>query len=92
MASPPWQGLPPIPDNSIDLARLLINMGLAIAWTLVASISFALAISIGMRLFSALVPGLDGIQELKKGNMAVATLWAAFIISLTAIVIAILLK
>jgi len=92
MATPPWQGLPPIPDNGVDLARLLINMGLAIAWTLVAGISFALAISIGVRLFSALIPGLDEIQELKKGNMAVAAVWAAFIISLTAIVVAILLK
>jgi len=93
MVFPPWQGWPPIPDSSqIDLADLLANMGLAIAWTLVAAVSFALAISIGIRLFSALVPGLDEIQELKKGNLAVAAVWAAFMICLTAIVVAILLK
>jgi hypothetical protein len=93
MVFPPLQALPPIPDsNQLDLARLLANMGLAIAWTVVAAVSFALAVSIGIRLFSALVPGLDEIQELKKGNLAVATVWAVFMISLTAIVVAVLLK
>ncbi len=93
MSLPPWQGLPPIPEgNQLDPGQLLANMGLAIAWTVVAAVSFAVAISIGIRLFSALVPGLDEIQELKKGNLAVAAVWAVFMISLTAIVVAVLLK
>ncbi len=93
MFSPLAQGFPPLPDgNSVDLGRLLMNMGLAVVWTFVASVSFAVAISIGLRLFDALIPGLDEIGELKKGNMAVALVFATFIISLTAIVVAILLK
>jgi uncharacterized membrane protein YjfL (UPF0719 family) len=93
MFSPLLQGLPPIPDSgNVDIARILINMALAIAWTLVAGISFAIVIPIGIRLFSALIPGLDEIDELKKGNMAVALVFATFIVSLTAIVVAILIK
>jgi uncharacterized membrane protein YjfL (UPF0719 family) len=93
MFSPLLQGLPPIPDSgNVDIARILINMALAIAWTLVAGISFAIVIPIGIRLFNALIPGLDEIDELKKGNMAVALVFATFIVSLTAIVVAILIK
>jgi len=70
----------------------LINMALAVAWALVAVISFAIVIPIGIRLFRALTPGLDEIEELKKGNMAVALVFATFMLSLTAIVVAILVK
>jgi uncharacterized membrane protein YjfL (UPF0719 family) len=87
------QGLPPIPGSGdLDLVRILINMALAVLWAVVAGISFAVVIPIGIRLFRALTPGIDEIEELKKGNMAVALVFAAFIFSLTAIVVAILLK
>ena len=93
MFAPLFQGLPPIPDSGdVDPARILLNMALAIAWAIVAGISFAVVIPIGMRLFKALIPGLDEIEELKKGNMAIAVVFATFIISLTAIVVAVLLK
>jgi hypothetical protein len=93
MFSPLLQGLPPIPDSGdMDLTRILINMMLAIAWAVVAGISFAIVIPLGIRLFNALTPGLDEIEELKKGNMAVALVFATFIISLTAIIVAILIK
>jgi uncharacterized membrane protein YjfL (UPF0719 family) len=93
MFSPLLQGLPPIPDSGdVDLIRILINMALAILWAIVAGISFAIVIPIGIRLFNALTPGLDEIEELKKGNLAVALVFATFIISLTAIVVAILIK
>jgi len=67
-------------------------MALAVAWSVVAAISFSIVISLGIRLFRALTPGLDEIEELKKGNMAVALVFATFILSLTAIVVAILIK
>lgn len=93
MLSTLFQGLPPIPDSGdVDIVRILINMALAIAWAIVAGISFAVVIPIGIRLFNALIPGLDEIEELKKGNIAVALVFATFILSLTAIVVAILIK
>jgi len=93
MSSPLLQGMPPIPDSGgLDLIRILTNMLLAIAWAVVGGISFAVVITIGFRLFRALNPGLNEIEELKKGNMAVAMVLAAFLISLAAVVVAILLK
>jgi hypothetical protein len=87
------QGLPPIPNGTeLDLGRLLINIALAVLWTAVAGVSFAVAISIGLRLFNSLLPGLDHVAELKRGNMAVAAVLSVVVISLTAIVVAILLK
>ena len=87
------QGLPPIPGSGdVDLLRILINMALAVAWAVVAAVSFAIVIPIGIRLFGALTPGMDEIEELKKGNLAVALVFATFILSLTAIVVAVLLK
>ena len=87
------QGLPPIPTSGdVDLIRILINMALAIVWAVVAAVSFAIVIPIGVRLFDALTPGLDEMEELRKGNMAVALVFATFIVSLTAIVVAVLLK
>ncbi len=86
-------GIPPIPDtDAFDLGRLLLNMVLAVAWTAVAGLCFAVAISLGFRLFAALLPGLDYLAELKRGNVAVALVMGIFLISLTAIVVAILLK
>jgi uncharacterized membrane protein YjfL (UPF0719 family) len=93
MFSPLFQGLPPIPDGGdFDFMRILVNMALAVAWAVVAGICFAVVIPLGIRLFGALTPGLDEIEELKKGNMAVAVVFAAFILSLTAVVVAVLLK
>ena len=87
------QGLPPIPDpNTLDLGQLLSNIGLAVLWTIVASICFGVAISIGVRLLQAILPELDLIQELRRGNLAVAAFAAAFLICLTAVVVAVLLK
>ena len=86
-------GLPPIPDvDTFNLGRLLLNMALAIAWTAVAGLCFAVAISLGLRLLAALVPELDYLNELKRGNMAVALVVSIVLVSLTAIVVAILLK
>ena len=93
MFSPLLQGLPPIPNSGdVDLVRILINMVLAVAWAVVAAIGFAIVIPIGIRLFRSLTPDIDELEELKKGNLAVALVYATFILSLTAIVIAILLK
>jgi hypothetical protein len=94
MFSPLWQGqLPPLPTGAgIDWGNLMLNMGLAVLWTVVAVISFAIAIPVAMRLFNALTPGLDEMEELEKGNMAVALVYAFFIVSATAVIVAVLLK
>jgi hypothetical protein len=94
MFSPLWQGqLPPLPaGGGINWGSLLLNMVFAVLWTVVAVVSFAIAIPVAMRLFNALTPGLDEMEELEKGNMAVALVYAFFILSATAVIVAVLVK
>ena len=87
------QGLPPIPNpGNLDISQLVTNVGLALLWTVAACLSFAVAITIGVRLLSALFPQLDAIQEIKRGNLAVALFASAFLFCLAAVVVAVLLK
>lgn len=85
--------MPPLPmPDPFDPGRIALNMVLAILWSLVASIGFAGAIGIGLKVFSVLTPGFNEMEELKKGNHAVAILWAAFVIAVAIVVVGVLLK
>ncbi len=85
--------MPPIPTTSgFNAGTVALNMALAIAWSIVASIGFAAAIAIGLKVFSVLTPGLNEWEELKKGNMSVAILWSAFVIAVGIVVVAVVLK
>ncbi len=86
-------GLPPLPGaTGPNFGTIALNMLFAVVWSIVASVAFGVAIAIGLKVFSALTPGINEWEEMKKANMAVAILWAAFVIGLAAIVIAVLLK
>jgi uncharacterized membrane protein YjfL (UPF0719 family) len=85
--------MPPLPPTSaVDFGRLALNMLLAVVWSIVASVGFAAAIAIGLKVFSALTPGFNEWEELKKGNNSVAFLWSAFVIAVAIVVVAVLLK
>lgn len=56
------------------LTQYLITLG----WALTGAISMSLALGILVKIFSAITP-IDEWEELKKGNMAVATVMAAVI-------------
>jgi uncharacterized membrane protein YjfL (UPF0719 family) len=87
------QALPPIqPDTGFDLVDFLVNAGAALLWSAVAAMIFSLVIIVAMRIFSALTPGVNEIDELKKGNTAVALVMFGFTVSVSAVVVAVLLK
>lgn len=85
-------GLPPLPGSGPNYQSVLLNMLFAIVWAIVASIGFAVAISIGFKVLNLLTPGLNEWEELKKGNMAVAVLWSAFTIAVAVVVFVVLFK
>ncbi len=86
-------GLPPLPGTTgPNIQQILLNMLFAVLWSVVASIGFAAAIAIGLKVFSALTPGFDEWEELRKGNMSVAVLWAAFVLSVAIVVVGVLIK
>lgn len=85
-------GLPPLPGSGPNYQSVLLNMLFAVVWSVVASIGFAVAISIGFKVLNWLTPGFNEWEELKKGNMAVAVLWSAFTISVAVVVFVVLFK
>lgn len=85
-------GLPPLPGAGPDFASILLNMLFAVLWSLIAAIGFAAAIAIGFRVLNILTPGLNEWEELRKGNMAVGLVWAAFIIAVAIVVYVVLNK
>jgi uncharacterized membrane protein YjfL (UPF0719 family) len=87
------QTLPPIqPDTGFDLVNFLVNAGAALLWSVVAAMIFSLVIIVAMRIFHALTPGVDEMEELRKGNIAVALVIFGFTVSVSAVVVAVLLK
>jgi uncharacterized membrane protein YjfL (UPF0719 family) len=87
------QGLPPIPTTTsgFDFVNFLLNAVAALLWSVVAALIFTLVAIIAMRIFSALTPGINELAELKNGNIAVAIVMLGFLLSVAAVVTAILL-
>jgi hypothetical protein len=85
-------GLPPLPGAGPDFGSIALNMLFAVLWSIVAAVGFAAAIAIGFRVLNVLTPGLNEWEELKKGNMAVGILWAAFTIAVAIVVYVVLAK
>lgn len=87
------QSLPPIQaQTGFDLGNFLVNAIAALLWSVVAVFIFVLVVIVAMRLFNMLTPGMDEMEELKKGNMAVAVVLTGFMIAISAVVVAVLLK
>lgn len=85
--------MPPLPGVATpDWASFGWNVLFAVLWTIVAVLCFSIAIPLALRIFNWMTPRMDEIEELKKGNLAIGILLTGFILSMTAVVIAILLK
>lgn len=63
-----------------------MEIGRAFAWTLAAALAMGLSLGIVTKIFAALTPGLDEMDELRKGNVAVGIVLGAVVIA-TGIVI-----
>ncbi len=94
MFAPLWQGEIPsgLPQGGIDIGRIVVNMIFAVVWTIVAAVCFAIVFPITIKLFDSLTPNIDEMEELKKGNVAVAIVLFGFILGASLVVIAVLLK
>jgi len=81
-----------IPTGAPDYGRILQNMIFLLIWIVVASIGFAIAVPIAMRVFNRMTPGIDEMEELKKGNTAVAIVMSATVLAMALLVVAVVLK
>ncbi len=64
-----------------DLAMTGIQMVRSLAWALVAAISFAFAMGLAIKVFDWLSRDIDEWEEIKKGNIGVALILVAMILS-----------
>ncbi|MEK6606690.1 MAG: DUF350 domain-containing protein [Myxococcota bacterium] len=66
---------------SNELTMTLTQMVRSLGWALVAAVSFALAMGLAIKVFTALSGDIDEWEEIKKGNIGVALIFVAMILS-----------
>ncbi len=67
------------------LVAQLLNWLLTLGYALVAAVSMGIGLGVALKIFTMLTPGIDEIEELKKGNISVAVVIAAVIVSMGAV-------
>ncbi len=64
-----------------DLSVLLFQYARSFGWALVAGLSFALSMGLAIKVFDFLSTEIDEWEEIKKGNIGVALIIVALILS-----------
>ena len=62
----------------IIILQYLVTVG----WAIAGAIAMGIGLGVALRVFTALTPGLDEMEELRKGNWAVAIVLAAVILAM----------
>ncbi len=58
------------------------EIGKAVLWAVMSAIFMGVGTGLGVKCFDMLTPGLDEMEELRKGNVAVAIVVAAVIVAI----------
>ena len=66
---------------SSEITMTLWQMARSMAWALVAAVSFAFAMALAIKVFDLLSKDIDEWAEIKKGNIGVALIFVAMILS-----------
>ncbi len=64
------------------LLQYLVTMG----WAVAAAVSMGIGLAVALKVFNVLTPKIDEIEEIKKGNMAVAVVLAAVVLAMAIVV------
>lgn len=64
-----------------EITMTLWQMARSMAWALVAAVSFAFAMALAIKVFDVLSKDIDEWEEIKKGNIGVALIFVAMILS-----------
>jgi uncharacterized membrane protein YjfL (UPF0719 family) len=64
-----------------ELTMTLWQMARSLLWALTAALSFALAMGLAIKVFDWLSGDIDEWAEIKKGNLGVALIFVAMILS-----------
>lgn len=61
---------------------VLEEIGRAVGWAFLAALLMGFGTGLGVWFFDKMTPGLDEMEELRKGNVAVAVVVAAVILAI----------
>ena len=62
----------------VVVLQYLVTVG----WAIAGAISMGIGLGVALRVFTALTPNLNEMEELRKGNLAVAIVLAAVILAM----------
>ena len=66
---------------SNELTMTLWQMVRSMGWAIVAAVSFAFSMALAIKVFDALSKDINEWEEIKKGNLGVALIFVAMILS-----------
>lgn len=64
-----------------ELSSLFPQMVRSLLWAMVASVSFAFSMGLAIKVFDLLSKDINEWEEIKKGNLGVALIFVAMILS-----------
>jgi uncharacterized membrane protein YjfL (UPF0719 family) len=62
--------------------QYLVTMG----WAIVGAVSMGVGLGVALKVFNWMTPGINEMEELKKGNIGVAIVLAAVVLSMAVVV------
>ena len=68
-----------------DLSVTLWQMARSFGWAIVAAVSFAFAMALAIKVFDFMSRDINEWEEIKKGNLGVALIFVAMILSVAAV-------
>ena len=61
---------------------VILQYLVTVGWAIAGAISMGIGLGVALRIFTALTPDLNEMEELRKGNLAVAIVLAAVIVAM----------
>ncbi len=75
-------------EDMIDLSTILLNVAIGMLWAVAGGVSLAIVAPIAIKIFDWMTKDIDEVEELKKGNMAVALILFGVILGISLVVAA----
>ncbi len=65
---------------------VMLQYLVTVGWAIAGAIAIGIGLGVALRVFTALTPNLDEMEELRKGNWAVAIVLAAVILAMGVVI------
>ena len=74
-----------------EFKMIMFHYLVTVGWAISGAIAMGVGLGVALKVFTALTPNLDEMEELRKGNWAVAIVLAAVILAMGIVVAATIL-